>query len=90
MGMCIRNLLTLLALTVCALGVLSHGHVSAGGREPTLIKDRASDYVIVLPADAIPAEMTAAKELRNHLRIAARAILRSCAKRIFPLALNGF
>ena len=34
----------------------------------SIAKDGKSDYVIVLPSDAIPAEKTAAKELQEHLK----------------------
>jgi hypothetical protein len=41
----------------------------------TLTTDGKSDYVIVLAADAIPAEATAAKELQAHLQLVTGATL---------------
>lgn len=39
----------------------------AFAQEHALIKDAQSDYAIILPDDAIPAEQTAAAELQQHL-----------------------
>jgi hypothetical protein len=59
-----RAAVTTAALTV--LGALTAVAAEAGPRE--LSRDGVSHYVILVPADAAPAEATAARELRTCLR----------------------
>lgn len=65
-----------LAIALCATGFALFSAVAAAEPADRLARDGAADYVIVLDADATPADQTAARELKVHLDAATGATFR--------------